>query len=381
MSARSESPRPRRARKGFALPMAILALALMTAALIAAFSATSTEVIANSAMRAQDHAYQLAETGLEQFMLRRGEAGWCTNCVTDPTSSDSEWTKVNQPGGYATVVAMRIRPKLADGTPALFFVRSTGVDTMVKMSGAGIATRATRTVGQYATFGTSSVKALSAWTSLNGVYNGTSFGTTFAYGTDYCGKAPQIAGVDVPAGGHYLKGFFPGSPSGNPPMDSSQTTDSLKSRIGIDWNAIINYNAIPADYTVPTVAFPAKALFSDTSFWPVIRIKTNYTIPWDGQGIIIADSNLTFSANNAWDGIVLVGGRIVSTGTDSTTGATISGLNRILNGTSPGTGTASDTIRNMKRFIYNSCNAARAAARLQVYFAWTNTWNDNVAVW
>ena len=40
-----------------------------------------------------------------------------------------------------------------------------------------------------------------------------------------------------------------------------------------------------------------------------------------------------------------------------------------------------DLVGNTKRFTYSSCNAARATARLQIYFAWTNTWNDNVAVW
>jgi hypothetical protein len=385
MSDRSEkagvTPRRRRLRRGFALPMAILALALMTAAIIAAFSATSAEVVANSAMRAQDHAYQLAEAGLEQFMLRRGEAGFCSNCVTDPTVVDSEWTKVSYAGGYATVVAMRVRPKLADGSPALFFIRSTGVDTMVKLSGAGIATRATRAIGQYATFGTASVKPLAAWTSLYGVTNSATKAP--ASGTDACGKMSTLPGVAVPSGlFNYIS--FGTAPTGSPPVDQTMTLDSLKSRIGIDWNGIINYNAIPADITIPGGAFPSNGTFiADTSYWPVIHVKTSYTIPNDGRGIIIADSDLTFSQNNAWDGIVLVGGRIISSGADSTTGVSISGLNLTLpNAVNPGNTLAdNDPISNKKRFSYNSCTAARAAARLQIYFAWTNTWNDNVAIW
>ena len=36
----------------------------------------------------------------------------------------------------------------------------------------------------------------------------------------------------------------------------------------------------------------------------------------------------------------------------------------------------------MRPFIsYNSCKAGRAAERLKLYFAWSNTWLDNVAVW
>src|SRR5436190_13066993 len=150
-------------RRGFALPMAILALALITASIVAGFSATSAETAANNSLRAENRAYQLAEVGLQTFMQRRSEAGWCTNCVTDPAVADSEWSTVSLQGGYARVVALRLRPKLSDGSPALFYVIATGTDTMARLSGAGSSLYATRSVATYASFNTPGVKALGAW--------------------------------------------------------------------------------------------------------------------------------------------------------------------------------------------------------------------------
>lgn len=386
MSAPIDGPRLRSVgrRAGFALPMAILALAVMTAALVAAYSATTAEIVTNNAMRAQDRAYQYAEGGLQQFLQFRNTPFWCSNCAPNAAVVDSEWTRVNMPGGYAFVVATRLRPQLADGSPAIFFVRSTGVDTMARMSGAGLSVFATRTVGQYATFATSGVKALGGWVSLNGVTNNATGPQIPINGTDECGVAPAVAGTVVPRGGQYRgTGTLPIGLIG---VDSSMTLDSLRKRVGIDWNAIVRYDAIPADITIPPAGnWPAWWRFAfDTSYWPVIRIKSNFTIPDDGRGLIIADSNLTFTSNNVWDGIVLVGGTLISSGNDTTAGVVFSGLNRTLFGaTNPPDGTFSDNdvLSNTKRFRYNSCKAARAAGRLRMYFAWSNTWSDNVAMW
>jgi hypothetical protein len=375
---------PKRRRKGFALPMAILALALMTASVVAAYSATTAETVANNAMRSQDRAYQLAEAGLQQFLVRRGTSGFCTNCVTDPAVADSEWTRVSLTGGYADVVAMRVRPKMSDGSPALFFVRSTGVDTTVKLGGAGSATSARRVIGQYASFMTSNIKPLAAWTSFNGITNSATGTAVPIRGADECLAAGTIAGVTVPSGRQYTGSGT--KPTGFPSIDSTQHIDTLKRKAGIDWNAIRNFDAIPADITSPGNSFPSAWTFLfDTSYWPVIRIKTNgYSVPNDGRGIIIADSNLTFAASRAWEGIVLVGGTLTNTGSDTTKGIVISGLNRTLVGaTNPVDGTIidNDVIGNTKRFQYNSCYANRAAERLKIYFGWSNTWLDNVAIW
>lgn len=377
MFAETKGRPPAVRRRGFALPMAVLALALITSAVVAAFAATSAETVANNAMRAQDRAYQLAEAGLQQFMLRRDETGFCSNCVSNPAASDSEWTRVSLPGGYANVVAQRLRRDQADGAPALFFMRATGVDTSVRLSGAGGAVRAQRTIGYYASWGAAPMNALGALTSLNGVTNNSSIpGSAVPLnGDDGCNQMPSIAGVVVPQGGEYTGGGE--QPVGTPPVDSSMALDSLRKRVGIDWDAIVNRDAIPADYTIPPDAWPGSF-----SSWPVVRVKGNLTLPGSGRGLLIVDSNLTISSNRAWDGVILVGGSVSAGGTGSFNGAVVSGLNRLLPNAPPNLGTLdNDALTNRNRFQFNSCRVERAAHRVDRYFAFTNTWMDNVAIW
>src|SRR4051794_2659264 len=108
-------------RKGFAMPMAIFVIAVLTAGLAAGFSGATTEITTNTAVRAQNRAFQLAEAGLEQFMVRRGESAWCTNCG-NPITADSEWTRVTMVGGYADVVAVKVRP-IIGAQNAIYFIR------------------------------------------------------------------------------------------------------------------------------------------------------------------------------------------------------------------------------------------------------------------
>ena len=94
-------------RKGIALPMTILVMTALTAALAAGFAGAASEYTTNAAARGQNRAYNIAQTALEQFLVMRNQSGWCSNCVPDPITADSEWTRVSLPGGYADVVAVR----------------------------------------------------------------------------------------------------------------------------------------------------------------------------------------------------------------------------------------------------------------------------------
>lgn len=366
-------------RRGFALPFALLTLALVTAAVVAAFAATSAETYANNAMRAQDRAYQLAEAGLQQFMLRRAEAGFCSNCAQNPAVADSEWTRVSLTKGYANVVSVRLRRDKTDGTPALYLIRSTGVDTSVKLSGAGNAIYAQRTLGLYSTWGTAPMQVLGGFVTLNGVTNTASIpgGGNPVHGTDNCYQMPTIAGVVAPKGGGYSGNGE--KPTGSPATDTSMTLDSLKKRVGIDWEGIISRDAIPADYTVPSGAWPTAAQMTT---WPVIRVKGvgTYTLPTSGRGLLIVDSNLVLSSSRTWDGVVLVGGSLTANGTGDVTGAIVTGLNKMRGAVDAGT-LDNDLLSNRVQFLYNSCRVESAAHKVDRYFAFTNTWMDNLAIW
>jgi hypothetical protein len=365
-----------RNRDGFALPMAILMSAVLVAALAASFVSTSGEFTTNNAARGQNRAFNIAQTGLEQFMVRRNESGWCTNCVSDPAVADSEWTRVSLPGGYADVMAVRVRP-IVGNSNAMYFIRSKGVDTSIKISGA-TSSVAEHTVGVYATWNTATIDVKAAWVSLSGLNKN---GTGLISGVDQCGAKADVAGVMVPKGDLHVQGnSF--NPEGSPPVDTSKVFTSLRNSINIDWASIVA-GSITADYVIPGQTFPAATLFdNDPNFWPVIRIKTNnYSLPNRGRGMIIADSNFTISGSNMWDGIVLVGGQLTSNGNNTTAGATLSGLNYLIGGT-PSTSSVDDSDANgQKTYVYNSCNVSKAASRLKRYAAMPNTWMDNLAAW
>jgi hypothetical protein len=370
------SPRLRN-REAFALPMAILVIAVLTAGLTAGFAATKGEILTNAAGRSQNRAYMFAQAGLEQFLVRRSESGWCQNCVADPVVADSEWTRVSLTGGYADVVAVRVRPVVGTSS-ALFFIRSKGVDTSVKLSGGGTAVFAERAVGIYSAWNTHTIDVQAAWVSLSGLNKN---GTGVISGVDQCGAAADVAGVVVPKGDlHVQGGAF--APQGTPPVDTSKTFSQLTPTVNIAWAAIMA-GSITADYEIPTGSFPTAAWFdANPNAWPVIRIHTNgYSLPNRGRGTIIADSNFTISGSNMWDGIVLVGGRLTSNGNNTTAGATLSGLNYLIGGT-PSSSSVDDSDANgQKTYVYNSCNVANATKGMRSYIAMSNTWLDNVAVW
>jgi hypothetical protein len=58
-------------RDGFALPLAIMVLALLTMGLVAGFAASASEMSTSASQRAQARAYSFAQMGLEQFLTQR----------------------------------------------------------------------------------------------------------------------------------------------------------------------------------------------------------------------------------------------------------------------------------------------------------------------
>jgi hypothetical protein len=374
-------------RAGFALPLAILLIAVLTVALAAAFSATRSEITSNTAQRSADRAFNIAQQGLETFLVRRTDALFCprpTNCMDDPTDSlnsgvDSLVFPV--PGGYAEVVARRVRPYLDKDNPALFFVRSHGVDTSKGgLSGAGGNTHAERTVGIYANWSTNVMNVMASWTSLSGI---TKTGTAgIVSGVDQCNGKDTVAGVSVPKGDLKINGQW--QAYGDPPADTFKTVAQLEASVGIDWNAVRSGSAFDADFVVPPSAFPDVSWFANNpDAWPIIHVTGNFSLPNAGRGMLIVDNDLVISGSNMWDGVILVGGKLESNGFNTVAGATVSGLNKIL-GQQPDTSEVnSDNAGAMgtKDYVYSSCKVSMATKGLRRYRTLPNTWMDNVASW
>ena len=374
-------------RIGFALPLVVVFLVVLSFALAAGLAATAAEGGMTTAQRGQNRAYTIAEQGLQRFLIKRDSlcalAG--SSCISDPgaATSGQDSVQLGVSGGYAVIVSRLLRPQLGtkDTIPALYFVRSRGVDSTSKLRGSDT-TMSVRSVGLMVQWSTQSMNVTGAWTSLSGL---TKDGTAGQIdGNDQCGRKPAVAGVMVPKGDYVATGGF--IPTGNPPLDTSKTLAQLDPLVTIDWNGIINGNAMTFDFVVPPDGFPSQSWFeADTTRWPLIRIHTNdFTLPNAGRGIIVADSDFNISGNNMWQGIILVGGQLTSNGDNTTAGATVSGLNYKLPGNiRPPAGYISDnaTANGNKTYVYNSCNIAKATQRLRHYVALANTWIDDVPVW
>ncbi|MEN3336774.1 MAG: hypothetical protein V7647_450, partial [Acidobacteriota bacterium] len=314
-----------RERRGFALPMAILIIAFLTVTIAAAYSATSSELTTNMAQRGESKAYMVAQAGLENFMARRNENGFCANCnfPTDPPASPYESTTVTLPGGYADVTATRIRTA-TNGRPAIYLLRAHGVDTSsLALTGLTIdkvtqknRSFGERTVAQLVYWNVNQVNVLSGWTSTSGLDKQGSSGTIS--GVDACGKKPAVAGIAIPDGDYGVNGNF--TPAGNPPVQYLGSQQAANDAVKIDWDGVINGNRIQADYTFASAAAATSAWGSNNMFsvngtllYPVIRVNDNFTLPSQGgQGTLIVMGNLTMSGNNLWKGILLVGGQMTS---------------------------------------------------------------------
>ena len=186
--------RTARPREGFALPLAIMVLALLSIGLVAGFAMSTGEQAATSSQRAQARAYSYAQMGLEAFLTNRKEftastcvpaspytaaqaaaavnsttgssCAFCPQCWlanaaplkntinanldTLPTLPES--VTVSFSNGKAFIQAVPVWLDIPNGK-GTYFVRSTGTDNM-----SGIATgtngmrTASRTVGVYVTW-------------------------------------------------------------------------------------------------------------------------------------------------------------------------------------------------------------------------------------
>lgn len=395
-----------RDRRGFALPMAILVIAFLTVTISAAYTATSAELTTNLAQRGESKSYMIAQAGLENFMARRNENGFCPMCTTisvlqpPPPMATYESTTVTLPGGYAHVVAQRLRVASAK-RPAIYLLRARGVDTSSKaLTGSSRNSVAERTVAQLVYWNVNQVNVLSGWTSTSGLDKNGSSGTIS--GIDNCGQKPAVAGIAVPTGDYTGSSSF--TPAGNPPVQYLGTQEQTNEAVKIDWNGIINENRIQADYVFAT-AGAAAAAWSSIDWgsgtqlkYPVVRVNDHFSLPSQGgQGTLIVLGNLTMSGNNLWKGILLVGGKMTSNGDGTVSGATMSGMNTLLKTTpvnqlalaqakaAAGTVLTDDppmaTANGTKTFSYDSCEVARAAGGLASYSVYPNAWMDNFVTW
>jgi len=345
-------------RRGFAIPVALLIIAALTIMVAGGFSLVSAERRSVADQKSQISAFRIAEQGLELFLVRRdslmaGHAGFSHMPGAKPDTAVIAMT-----GGVATVTLTRLRP-VNGSQSGLFVARSRGVETVGAYAGTP---QGVRTVAQYVLWEPAPMQVLAGWTALSGLQKNGAAGTIG--GIDLCADSNAVAGVVVPVNPGYSGKVVE---VGNPPIDSV-APDS----VAIDWNGIVNQGAITPTITIPGGSFPTAAMFADTTYYPIIRINGDYSIPTSGQGMLIVTGNLTISGSTTWSGVMLVGGDITSNGNNGVQGATVSGLNVKL-----GTYVPSSTANGTKSYNYNSCEVAKSNMSSGALVTLRNTWVDN----
>jgi len=355
-------------RRGFAIPIALLVIAVLTIMIAGGFSIVSAERRSVADQKSQINAFRIAEQGLEIYLVRRDSllAG-TPNYTKVPGAKDS--TRITMTGGYADVSLTRLRPPRGSQS-GLYVVRSKGTETTGAYAGTP---QGVRTVAQYVLWEPAPMQVLAGWTALSGLQKNGAAGTLG--GIDMCGENGAVAGVIVPA--------YPGYQGkmvsvGNPPIDSIPAPDSVE----IDWDGIVNHNMIEATIILPGGTWPTVALqnsYNDTSikYYPIIRNNGDLDLPSSGTGMLIVTGNLTISGNKGWRGVILAGGVLTSNGNNAilgggVQGAVISGLNVKL-----GMDVDESLANGTKQYNYNSCEVARATTAMGALVTLRNTWVDN----
>ena len=357
-------------RRGFAIPTAVLVILVLTIMVAGGFSIVSAERRSVADQKSQISAFRIAEQGLEIYLIARDSLNTAgvlrcnpSPCQHIPAAKDS--ASINVLGGVANVSLTMIRPPI-NNQSGLYVVRSRGIETANAYNGSP---QAVRTVAQYVLWEPLPMQVLAGWTALSGLQMNGNSGTIG--GIDLCaGVRDTIAGVVVPLNPGY--NGKTGNITGDPPIDTV-TSDSVH----IDWNSIINLNAITPTIVIPGGSFPTPAQFADTTFYPIIRVNGDLALPNTGQGMLIVTGNLALNGNVGWKGVLLVGGVITANGVngghdDGVQGAVVSGLNEKL-----GQVVNKSTANGTKAYNFNSCEVAKANRPAGALVTLRNTWVDN----
>ncbi len=344
-------------RRGATLPLAILAIVIISLTVAAGFARVSAERRISADQQAQVDAFAVAQTGLERYI----------NGVTSMPGVSDNVTITGISGGTAEVSLRRVRDSTNTMRAPIYVVSSRGTSTGSTRYGAST-TSAQRTVAQYVVWAPGSMTTQSAWTSITGIHKNGGSGTIS--GVDQCGQQPTVAGVEVPNAPGYDQTGGSSVPTGSPNIGSlGPDTASAKDQVPIDWNGILNGGLITPDITIPGGSWPTGAGWNS---WPIIRYNGDVDIP-TGKGLLIITGNATISGSTTWQGVILVGGTITSNGSNTVQGAIVTGLNVKL-----GASVAQSDVGNgTKTYVYNSCMVDSALTDLSSFQRIRNAWTDD----
>lgn len=346
-------------RRGAALPLTVLLLALMGVAVAITYNRLSSERRITGDSRAQLGAFAVAQSGLNRFLST------INGKPTGPYPVTTMYTDL--PGGTAQVDLRMLRESTTTLLPALYVITSRGRYTAAKRFDA-LSPAAERTVATYALWTPAPFDLNAGFTSISGITKNGSSGALS--GVDNCGAQASIPGVAVPNGGYsgdvtVINGNPDDTPVG---IGTGGVGGTARDEVDIDWAGILAGTYLPAAYVYPS--WPTAAQMNN---WPITRVNGDLTMPNDGKGILIVTGNLTITGSRQWEGLILVGGAITSNGNNVFHGATVSGLNVKI-----GVAVPASTIANgTKTYQYDSCALSRALGKVGSIQRVRNGWSDN----
>lgn len=376
-------------RPGFALPTAILTVAIMTVALAASFTLISSERRTVDDQQLQVRALGIAQQGIEAYLRHPENPAFRPGRAVHmpPLDNDTAWIPVNTTTGDTAIVIPRMfRVSTSPFADTMFVISSLGKQGIGVIKGTP---PAERTVAEIATWTGATVPVKAGWMSLTGVNKNGGSGTLS--GTDAsspaCLPGGNVAGVSVPTlvpdgSGGTLPGYTQSggqSPlSGSPPLDTtslgsspSSAADSI-AKTGIDWARWSQGLDLPNVWRTSDHggSFPD---FSDPNYYPIVYVNGNAVMP-SGQGLLVVSGTLTMNGLTHWNGIVLIGGTVTANGNDNVQGAVLSGLNLLINPSPIGVASLGN---GTKIIQYNSCEVAKALAGTKALVPRRGTWMDN----
>ena len=343
---------------GFALPLTIFVLLLVTVLLAALMVQVQTDRRIAEGSGDLVEALVVAQSGLESFIAHFDSLAY------RPADGDS--LRVNVVGGYADVVAHVVHQ------PADTLL--SGIDYLIRSRGRlihptmGADPQAIRVVAQFARWEYGTMKVIGAYAAADGFRcTGPNCGGTYVLsGADLCGMEPTVPALRTPTGG--------GQPLVPPAVDPAEvkgpSTNAFTDPpfIGVDWG-IVESGAFDPDYRTLT----------NTNTWSSYLLDGDVTLTdVTGAGLLMIRGDATLTGTRFdWQGVMVVGGHVVfEADTSRITGALLSGL-ALQTGNLPGTTRWGDTDTHIEVF-YNSC-AVRNAFRSLTGFAlvpgaWMDRW-------
>jgi len=350
-------------RRGFALPVVILLIAILTILLTSGLTRARAERQLADASDEIEQALAVAQSGLQTYL---------GTVTVRPSDGDS--TRINVPGGYANVITHQVRRPADTTQRTLYLVRSTG---FVIDPATGPSPRALRTVAQFAEWEVGIMLRRAALTTPNGMRHMSSGGGNKprleVSGIDQCGAEAPIPGIRTPV--MVWNGNSPDtSLTGAPGLLEASTPPTVAAETLINWAGALGGDLVP-DYAT---------FQSGSASYPIQRILGDLTISGSssGSGLLVVSGNLTISGPSfTFNGIVLVGGKIgFEADYQRINGLVVSGLNTQLGMSPPSTQTGNVPPQNRRdTYLYfDSCRIDSALAALSglapVRNAWLDTW-------